>query len=609
MKRVLTICWRNLKRNAGSLLLFEILYRIPAFCLIYFMAECAVRFSLEQQGYSYMTAENYIQFIRHPVTLLLVALCGIVVLAVLFLELMALFTCFEASWRREKCSAADMFTKGAVRMVRFLRKRPVFWIIGLLGAVPAVHLYLIISESWNLRLLSVTIQKLYSAAPKKGIFLAACIVVTVCSVIYAYQLPYLFAEGERFREFKLRAAGMWRNGWKQILCSGVCVHLAVFAVTAASYLLALAGFDIYILIFREASARISAALIYGQWLKKAFCLVWGTVGFVLILNYVYAVYLVYGNPQPRKEQVKQKKRKRRMGARASAFLSGRAFATIILAAVIGLESGYLYSISAQGPQVDSLDRAATAVTAHRGGAKMAPENTISALEYSVQSMSDYAEIDVQETKDGEVVLLHDNNLKRTTGMNKYIWELDFAEVEQLDAGIKFNKNFRGEKIPTLAEAIEYADGKINLNIEIKYNGHNENIVNKVVKIITDYGFEDSCVLTSMNYGFLKEAKQLNPDIRTGYTMTMMYGDLSDLTAADAFSVKYTYISEAFVESVHALGKEVYAWTLNYKGDMKRMIDCGVDNVITDDPEMVHQVLLGEDDRDPGFLELMRYMLK
>ena len=117
------------------------------------------------------------------------------------------------------------------------------------------------------------------------------------------------------------------------------------------------------------------------------------------------------------------------------------------------------------------------------------------------------------------------------------------------------------------------------------------------------------MLTSMNYGFLKKAKQLNPDIRTGYTMTMMYGDLSDLTAADAFSVKYTYISEAFVESVHALGKEVYAWTLNYKGDMKRMIDCGVDNVITDDPEMVHQVLLGEDDRDPGFLELMRYMLK
>lgn len=606
MKRLLTACWRIIKKNAGSLFLFEILYRIPAFCLIYFLAGCAVRFSLEQQGYSYMTAENYTQFIRHPITLLLIALCGIVVLAVLFLEMMALFTCFEASWRKEKCSAAEMFVKGAARMGRFLKKRPVFWIFGILGTVPAAHLYLVVSESANLRLLSVTIQKIYKASPK-GIFLAVCIAVALFSIGYTYLLPYLFAEGQRFAGFRARARTMWRNGWRQILLSGACAHLAVFALTAAVYLAVLAGFDVYILIFKEASVRMSAALIYGQWLKKAFGIVWGSLGFTVILGYVYASYLVYGSPEPAKNV--KKKKKRRMHRRVRAVLSGRSFAAFLLALIVGLEGGYLYSISAQGTQVDALDRSSAAVTAHRGGAKMAPENTISALEYSVKSMSDYAEIDVQETKDGEIVLLHDNNLKRTTGMNRNIWELDYAEVEQLDAGIKFNKNFRGEKIPTLKEAIEYADGKINLNIEIKYNGHNENIVNRVVKIITDCGFEENCVLTSMNYGFLKEAKQLNPDIRTGYTMTMTYGDLSELAAADAFSVKYTYISESFVESVHALGKEVYAWTLNYKGDMKRMIDCGVDNVITDDPELVHQVLLKETDSNPGFFELMRYMMK
>lgn len=606
MKRLLITCWRLIKKNAGSLFVFEILYRIPAFCLIYFLAGWAVRFSLEQQGYSYMTAENYTQFIRHPITLLMMVLCSLVVLAVLFLELMALFTCFEASWRKEKCSAADMFVKGAARMGRYMKKRPVFWIFGSLGAVPAAHLYLIISESANLRLLSVTIQKIYKASPK-SIFLGICIAVALFSIGYTYLLPYLFAEGRRFEEFRARARVMWRNGWKQILFSGACAHLAVFALTAATYLLMLAAAGAYILIFKEASVRMSAALIYGQWLKKAFGIVWGSVGFTVILGYVYAAYLVYGSPEPAKYP--KKKKKRQINKRVCAVLSGRAFAAFLLAMIVGLEGGYLYSISAQGTQVSDPSRADAAVTAHRGGAKMAPENTISALEYSVKSMSDYAEIDVQETKDGEIVLLHDNNLKRTTGMNKYIWELDYAEVEQLDAGIKFNKNFRGEKIPTLEEAIEYADGKINLNIEIKYNGHNENIVKRVVKIITDCGFEENCVLTSMNYGFLKEAKQLNPDIRTGYTMTMTYGDLSELTAADAFSVKYTYINESFVQTVHALGKEVYAWTLNYKGDMKRMIDCGVDNVITDDPELVHQVLLGEADSNPGFLELMRYMMK
>ncbi len=74
------------------------------------------------------------------------------------------------------------------------------------------------------------------------------------------------------------------------------------------------------------------------------------------------------------------------------------------------------------------------VTAHRGGALMAPENTMSAMEYAVASMSDYAEIDVQETKDDILVLLHDNNLKRTTGLNANVWDMAYQEVAQLDAG-------------------------------------------------------------------------------------------------------------------------------------------------------------------------------
>ena len=145
-------------------------------------------------------------------------------------------------------------------------------------------------------------------------------------------------------------------------------------------------------------------------------------------------------------------------------------------------------------------------------------------------------------------LLYTSNLKRVTGLNANIWNLTYDEVSQLDAGIKFHKKFRGEKIPTLNEVIECCKGKIRLNIEIKYNGHNSQIVKKVVKIIEDQGFEDSCVLTSMNYKFLEQAKELNPKITTGYTMSMIYGDLSKLTAADFFSVKYTYLNQGFVRS-------------------------------------------------------------
>ena len=131
----------------------------------------------------------------------------------------------------------------------------------------------------------------------------------------------------------------------------------------------------------------------------------------------------------------------------------------------------------------------------------------------------------------------------------------------------------------------------------------------MVRIIEEQEFAENCVLTSMNYKFLEQAKALNPKIRTGYTMNMTYGDLENMDGADFFSVKYTYITERFVEKVHALGKEVYAWTLNYQGDIQRMVNCKVDNIITDDPELVRQVILGGTDRSPGFLELLKYALK
>ena len=112
----------------------------------------------------------------------------------------------------------------------------------------------------------------------------------------------------------------------------------------------------------------------------------------------------------------------------------------------------------------------------------------------------------------------------------------------------------------------------------------------------------------MNYQFLEQIKKTAPEIRTGYIMTMTYGSISQVDAADFFSVKYTYVDEAFVKEAHSLGKEVHAWTVNYRGDARRMLDMGVDNIITDDPEMVRRVQSQESGTGTGYLELLRYAL-
>lgn len=91
-------------------------------------------------------------------------------------------------------------------------------------------------------------------------------------------------------------------------------------------------------------------------------------------------------------------------------------------------------------------------------------------------------------------------------------------------------------------------------------------------------------------------------------MTMTYGSTANITAADFFSVKHTYVTESFVKEAHGMGKEIHAWTVNYRGDVRRMIDMGVDNIITDDPVMVRKVQGRESGSQTGYRELLGYAL-
>src|SRR5262249_52464607 len=108
------------------------------------------------------------------------------------------------------------------------------------------------------------------------------------------------------------------------------------------------------------------------------------------------------------------------------------------------------------------------VTAHRGNAHAAPENTLAAIRKAIESGADYAEVDVQRTADGVVVLLHDRDLKRVAGDSRRLDTLTHAEVRKLDVGSWFDPSFAGERVPTLAEVIELAGGRMKLNIELKF---------------------------------------------------------------------------------------------------------------------------------------------
>ena len=228
------------------------------------------------------------------------------------------------------------------------------------------------------------------------------------------------------------------------------------------------------------------------------------------------------------------------------------------------------------------------VTAHRGHSLAAPENTLLAVKKAIESGADYAEVDVQQTADGVVVLLHDRDLMRVAGVPKRSSELSYDEIRKLDVGGWFDPAFEGERVPTLAEVINLSRGRIRLNIELKLDGSDRHMAPEVARLVREQDFESDCLVTSFNYDALQEMKRQNPRLRTGLIVAHALGDVTRLEVV-ALSVWADGLSDELLRAAHRRGQDVHVWTVNEAHSMARLIKRGVDNIITDDPDLMIRV--------------------
>ncbi|MFV8222620.1 glycerophosphodiester phosphodiesterase family protein [Faecalibacterium hattorii] len=207
------------------------------------------------------------------------------------------------------------------------------------------------------------------------------------------------------------------------------------------------------------------------------------------------------------------------------------------------------------------------------------------------------------TQDGVAVVTHDTNLRRCTGKNAKVYDLTFAEIEQLDAGSWFSTRFAGTRIPSLEEVLQLCQGKIDLNVEIKPSAATPTLEAETVRLLREYGFEGHCVITSQSYETLHKVKELAPDIPTGYILALGVGNYYDLPDADFFSVETTFITSGMVNQIHLRGKTVSAWTIDREEDAKHMMELGADDLITDKPDMVNELLSQNAEMDTTLLSL------
>jgi glycerophosphoryl diester phosphodiesterase len=237
------------------------------------------------------------------------------------------------------------------------------------------------------------------------------------------------------------------------------------------------------------------------------------------------------------------------------------------------------------------------VVAHRGASADAPENTITAFQLADKLGADAFELDVQETKDHQLVLMHDTTLSRTTDVEKVFpgrapWRVgDFtlAEIRRLDAGSWFAAKYDGEPVPTLEETLREMDGSgLSLLLEIKapelYPGIEKRVADEL-RHNTSWLDSGRLVVQSFSWASMRTFHRAMPQVPTGLLGTPATADLPKVAAyATHINPPYGDITEQYVRGVHSLGMEVFAWTVDDSDVMRRLIGYEVNGIITNKPD-------------------------
>jgi glycerophosphoryl diester phosphodiesterase len=231
------------------------------------------------------------------------------------------------------------------------------------------------------------------------------------------------------------------------------------------------------------------------------------------------------------------------------------------------------------------------VIAHRGGREWAPENTMRAFANCLELGVDGIELDVQRCASGELVVIHDADLTRTTNGGGLVAEATLDEIKRLSAGLWFDKEFYLEKIPLLSEVLSLVAGQCVLNIEIKnapiaYPGIEE----ELLALLDGYCAPSKIIISSFDHYNLLRLSQLLPEaseIKLALLADAILIDLPNYAAhlkTAFFHPCFGSLRSDIVDQAHKAGMKVNAWTLNNRSQWAMAAKMGVDGIVTDDPE-------------------------
>ena len=431
-----------IKFNLGTLIKFEILFKAILSIILIPFAILGFNFSMKLTGYTYLTIENIFNFLLNPITLIILFLIIIYLTIVTIFDISSLIILYDISYNKEKIGTLDLIKISLSKCKQIFSIKNISVSFLVLFLIPFLNIGISTNVITSIKIPEFIMDFINSNPTLSIIYLIVYLLLLSLMLKWLYSLNYMVLENKSFKEARKSSKTLIKGNKIPDILKILLVQIIASIIYVVFILL-----GVFIIIFL--SKIFSKANIIES---VSITIVWLFIVISLIISsfisnaisYATISSLFYKHKTDKNEKITHINYKQIIKEKKQIKLLKYIMIAIMVLTFIG-SSLFTYQVITDKANLNIEYVRKMEITAHRGASVKYPENTMSAFIGAKELGADWIELDVQQTKDKQIVVSHDTNLLRVTGVNKDIIDMNYSEIKKLDAGSFFNKKFKGEK--------------------------------------------------------------------------------------------------------------------------------------------------------------------
>ena len=578
-------------RAMPHFIVFELLFKLIMLAIGAPALALTLKLTMKASGIKYLSDERMFVYLKNPVTLAVIVIILFVLALFSFVELSALAGCFSCYSRGSRLSVGGMFRTGFKAFGKAFRGTGILNFMFFMAFMPMAQFTL--SSGVFMAPMLPILHRVFRSVDNKAAIVVYIMIQLLFAIIIVsrmYSIHFLVVTDRKFGDCSKESRKIINNHGKKLQSALSLIIWSLFMLAAAALITLIISFVVLLFIkgFSRPDRAFASSLKVLKYAAQIFSAVSSFLSAPAIMCWLTGRFFADISPD---EKIILPDNSHKMSP-----IPKRILITSIMLSAVLLNMSYLKALYQGNISLNVGLLTKTQITAHRGFSRKAPENTSYAFEAAVDSDADYIELDVQLTKDNQLVVFHDSEISRTTDGKGMLNNYTYDELQTFSAGSWFSKDgrFDDAKIMLLTDVLELVGDDIMMNIEIKNHGNIQLATEMTVDAIKQYGIEHSCYVTSFSYAALKKVKKLDPNIKTGLIANVATTSaFNKLKYIDALSLNYVFVNQTTVNNAHQNGKRIFVWTVDKNSDIKKMVALGVDNIITNRPDKCSEIVYSD----------------